>query len=151
MTPTPNRPLTAGDVKLLRPGDWLLLDGHPVRFRSRFMGGIRADDGSGKHVSALPPGRFTFFARPDNPNDQALPTRPAHTDDKLRVAVEDDARDYERQVDRYWAGEADRAYDERKIDVAEALAANGGRVEQWMRFSITPADLAALAALKGEG
>lgn len=69
----------------------------------------------------------------------------------LREPAEANARDYERQVDRYWAGEADRAYDERKNDVAEALAANGGRVELWMRFSITPADLALLSAAQGGG
>lgn len=56
--------LTAESVKLLRAGDVLRLDGRDVRFRNLFMGGVRADDGSDKRISALPHHRFTFLARP---------------------------------------------------------------------------------------
>lgn len=62
--PTPG-PLSADDVKLLVKGDLLLLDGQPVRFINLFMGGIRADDGSDKRISALPVERFAFIGRPD--------------------------------------------------------------------------------------
>lgn len=62
--PTPG-PLTAESVKLLVKGDLLMLDGQPVRFLNLFMGGIRADDGSDKRISALPPDRFAFIGRPD--------------------------------------------------------------------------------------
>lgn len=62
--PTPG-PLSGDDVKLLVKGDLLLLDGQPVRFINLFMGGIRADDGSDKRISALPVERFAFIDRPD--------------------------------------------------------------------------------------
>jgi hypothetical protein len=53
---------------------------------------------------------------------------------------------WERDSNRYWAREAAKAYEERRLAVSDRLAENGGREELWMRYQINDADLRALLA-----
>lgn len=50
--------------------------------------------------------------------------------------------DYAREIDRYWSAEAARAYEERRMEIREALKASGGQIEPWMQYQIRPDHLA---------
>ena len=45
-----------------------------------------------------------------------------------------------RETDRYWAREASKAYEERRVCVRQALRESGGRSEPWMQYQLTRAD-----------
>lgn len=49
----------------------------------------------------------------------------------------------DRHIDQYWASEAAKAYEERRLAVREALRLSSGYLLPWMRFQITGRDLKA--------
>lgn len=64
-TPTPNTPLTADDVKLLRKGDWLLLGDRPLRVARMGATGwvhVQLKESETALLNAL---AFSFLGRPD--------------------------------------------------------------------------------------
>lgn len=69
---------------------------------------------------------------------------PASAPDLGEVVPASNGSPFDREIDRYWQKEAAAAYDERRDEISLTLAENGGVIEPWMAYSITPKDLAAL-------